>query len=61
MNDYIINKLKEANFSNNEAEIYTALVGLGQTSAGNIIKQTNLHRSVVYETLEKLINKKNSF
>ncbi|MFH1192102.1 MAG: helix-turn-helix domain-containing protein [bacterium] len=58
MNSAIINKLTQLNLSNNEAEVYTALVGLGQTSAGNIIKQTNLHRSVVYETLEKLISKK---
>lgn len=58
MNNTIINKLKQINLSQNEAEVYSALVGLGQTSAGNIIKQTHLHRSVVYETLEKLINKK---
>ncbi|MFC1615270.1 TrmB family transcriptional regulator [Patescibacteria group bacterium] len=58
MNTSIINKLKQINLSENEAKVYTSLVGLGQTSAGNIIKQTHLHRSVVYETLEKLINKK---
>ena len=34
---------------------------IGQTSAGKIIERTNLHRSVVYETLRKLIDKKMVF
>lgn len=42
----------------NEAKVYSALLGIGQTSAGEIIKTTLLHRSVVYEILEKLITRK---
>lgn len=38
--------------------MYTALLEIGQTSAGEIIKKTGLHRSVVYETLDKLIARK---
>jgi len=34
------------------------LLQIGQTSAGEIIRQTKLHRSVVYETLDKLIDRK---
>lgn len=61
MNTTIINKLIKINLSENEAKVYTSLIELGQTSAGDIIKQTRLHRSVVYETLDKLINKKLAF
>ena len=45
-------------FSANESKIYSTLLELGQTSAGPIILKTKLHRSVVYETLEKLIDRK---
>jgi len=61
MNNNIINKLIQINLSQNEAKVYASLAEIGQTSAGNIIKQTRLHRSVVYETLDKLINKKLAF
>ncbi|MEI7792792.1 MAG: helix-turn-helix domain-containing protein [Candidatus Berkelbacteria bacterium] len=45
-------------FSNNEAEIYLAMIELGETGAGEIIKKTSLHRNIVYETLDKLVTKK---
>jgi sugar-specific transcriptional regulator TrmB len=45
-------------FSNNEAEIYLAMIELGETGAGEIIKKTSLHRNIVYETLDKLVSKK---
>ncbi|MBI2448198.1 hypothetical protein HYV44_01385 [Candidatus Microgenomates bacterium] len=54
----ILSKLEQLHLSPNEAEAYLALLEIGQTSAGAIIKKTKLHRSVVYETLEKLIDKK---
>jgi sugar-specific transcriptional regulator TrmB len=58
MNTKIFTQLQELNFSSNEAKIYGALLETGQTSAGTIIKKTRLHRSVVYETLDKLIYRK---
>lgn len=61
MNTDIISKLNQLNLSINEAKIYSVLTELNQTSAGNIIKRTQLHRSVVYETLDKLIDKKMVF
>lgn len=58
MNEQIIGQLQSLNLSLNEAKIYTALLEIGQTSAGEIIRKTGLHRSVVYETLDKLIVRK---
>ncbi|OGF21239.1 hypothetical protein A2Y83_04315 [Candidatus Falkowbacteria bacterium RBG_13_39_14] len=58
MNTKILTQLQELNFSANEAKVYSALLEAGQTSAGAIIKKTRLHRSVVYETLDKLIYRK---
>ena len=58
MKSDIISKLEQLNLSKNEAKVYTSLLEIGQTSAGNIIKKTRLHRSVVYETLDKLIERK---
>ena len=61
MNENIESQLQEIGLSHNEAAVYTALLQIGQTSAGKIIERTNLHRSVVYETLRKLIDKKMVF
>lgn len=58
MNALYLSQLQELNLSSNEAAVYLSLIEIGQTSAGEIIKKTRFHRSVVYETLEKLINKK---
>jgi len=45
-------------FSSNEADVYLAMIEIGNTGAGEIIKKTSLHRNIVYETLDKLISKK---
>ncbi|PIP27858.1 MAG: hypothetical protein COX29_04180 [Candidatus Moranbacteria bacterium CG23_combo_of_CG06-09_8_20_14_all_35_22] len=45
-------------FSDHEADIYLVLLENGHSSTGPIIKKTNLHRNIVYETLNKLVNKK---
>lgn len=58
MNQQIISSLQQLNLSLNESKVYEALLQIGQTSAGEIIKRAQLHRSVVYETLDKLIDKK---
>lgn len=57
----MIEKLEELHLSPSEAKVYVALVKLGQTSAGAIIKESNLHRSVVYESLHKLVDRKMVF
>lgn len=51
-------QLEELNLSPNEARVYLALIETGLTSAGEIIKKTRFHRSVVYETLDKLMERK---
>lgn len=58
MDTIIKSKLRELGLSKNEALVYSALLEIGRTSAGKIITETKLHRSVVYETLQKLIDKK---
>src|SRR5437762_71874 len=58
MNETLISQLTQLNLSPNEAKVYLALLEIGQTSAGEIIKKTRLHRSVVYETFDKLIARK---
>jgi sugar-specific transcriptional regulator TrmB len=37
-----------------EAKMYIALLEIGETPAGELIKKTGLHRQIVYTTLEKL-------
>lgn len=54
----IVAKLEQLNLSPNEARVYGALAEIGQTSAGEIISRTVLHRSVVYTALERLIERK---
>lgn len=58
MNQTLISQLEELNLSSNEAAVYLSLLETGQTSAGELIRKTGFHRSVVYETLDKLIDKK---
>lgn len=58
MNGQIITQLEDLHFSSSEARVYAALAELGQSPSGAIIKKTSLHRSVVYESLDKLIAKK---
>lgn len=41
-------------FTKHEAEVYLALVKHGGTGAGEVIKDTSIHRNIVYETLDKL-------
>jgi len=44
-------------FNRNEAKVYIALLRKGSASAGELIKATEFHRNIVYDNLEKLINK----
>lgn len=58
MDSPLLSQLLELNIPLNEARVYLVLLEIGQTSAGEIIKRAKLHRSVVYESLERLIDKK---
>jgi sugar-specific transcriptional regulator TrmB len=51
----IKNSLLELGFSKNEAEVYLALLELGSTQAGPLVKKTKLHRMIVYNTLDKFV------
>ncbi len=53
----IENNLKKLGFTNNEIKIYLTLVRLGKIRAGDVIKETGLQRSVVYNSLEELIER----
>lgn len=53
----MISLLVKLGLTPNEAAIYDSLLGLGITTAGRIIKKTHLHRNIVYDNLEKLIEK----
>ncbi|HLD21917.1 MAG TPA: helix-turn-helix domain-containing protein [Patescibacteria group bacterium] len=54
-------KLLQLGFSPNQASVYKALIELGQCKAAAIIKKTNLHRNIVYEALEVLVEKHLAF
>ena len=49
--------LKEAGLNDREIEIYLALLRLGLVLVSTLSKETGLHRSNIYDTLEKLQDK----
>ncbi|MFA6887949.1 MAG: helix-turn-helix domain-containing protein [Candidatus Woesearchaeota archaeon] len=49
--------LEEIGLTKNEIKIYLALLELGLTSTGKIIKKTGIHTSKVYDGLERLADK----
>ena len=49
--------LQDLNLTKNEIKIYTALLNLGSVPAGRITHETGLHRSRVYEGLNRLVEK----
>jgi len=51
------NELIQLGLTENEAEVYSAILDIGSTNAGAIIKKTKLHRNIVYDNLDKLIDK----
>jgi sugar-specific transcriptional regulator TrmB len=55
----MINKelFKEIGFTDAETKIYLALLALGTSSAGLILKKTNLQNSVLHSNLHRLIEK----
>jgi len=49
--------LQELGFTKNEVKIYSALLNLGSVTAGRITFESGLHRSRVYEGLNRLLEK----
>ncbi len=49
--------LEQIGLTHGEAEVYEALVELGESTAGTIIKKANIASSKVYDVLHKLIQK----
>lgn len=52
-----IEVLEECGLSGAEAKVYLALIELGSTLAGPIIKKTTLHRGTTYQILQRLKEK----
>lgn len=52
-----IERLITLGFRQNEAKVYLALVKYQRSDANTIIKETKLHKKLVYENIEKLIDK----
>ncbi len=50
-----IKELERIGLNLNEAKIYVALLELGQAQAGDISKKTQINRTTVYDSLERLI------
>ncbi|OGY44274.1 MAG: hypothetical protein A2729_04200 [Candidatus Buchananbacteria bacterium RIFCSPHIGHO2_01_FULL_39_14] len=50
-------KLQELGLTHNEALTYQALLGIGETKTGAIVKKTGMHRVLIYDALESLIKK----
>lgn len=53
----ITNILKDIGFTDGESKVYLALLKLGESKVGPIIKSSNISRSKVYDILDKLISK----
>jgi sugar-specific transcriptional regulator TrmB len=53
----MIEKLKEAGLTENESKIYLALLEIGPANAGLISRKSGLHRRVVYDSLDMLVQK----
>jgi HTH-type transcriptional regulator, sugar sensing transcriptional regulator len=49
--------LTKIGLTNNEVKIYLNLLEMGSTPAGDVIKKSGLHRTAVYDILERLIEK----
>jgi len=50
-------ELMELGFNRNEAKVYASLIKFGNADASQIIKDTKFHKNIVYDNLEKLIDK----
>ncbi len=53
----LIEELTELGLTKNEAKVYLALLELGPSTTGPLIKKSKLYRVMVYDTLEHLLQK----
>ncbi len=53
----VLTILEDIGLTRNEIKVYLALLSLGSTTSGPLIKQTGLHTSKVYDSLERLSEK----
>ena len=51
------NALKDAGLTDGEAKVYLALLELGSSTTGPIIHKSKIAKSIVYQILEKLMQK----
>lgn len=58
MKNALQNTLLELGFTTNNAAVYLAIVEFGPCNAGPIVKATNLHRNIVYNSIQHLIVRK---
>ena len=49
--------LEKLGLSKNEAKVYLALLGLGASSVGKIADEARIHRTNVYDAIERLLEK----
>jgi sugar-specific transcriptional regulator TrmB len=52
-----IRQLEELGLTHNEAKTYLALLEVGETKTGAIVKKTGMHRVLIYDALASLIRK----
>src|SRR3989339_331921 len=50
--------LLQLQFTSNQADVYIALLELGQTKIGPLLQKTGFHRNIVYTALAELIKRK---
>ncbi|MBI4450671.1 hypothetical protein HY642_01735 [Candidatus Woesearchaeota archaeon] len=53
----MIEELQELGLSRREAQAYVALLELGSSKVGNIVKQTGIPSSKIYEILDRLVKR----
>ncbi len=53
----MLEELQKLGLSKYESEVYLALLKLGESNAKPILEETRLHRQIVYDALDKLIEK----
>ncbi len=49
--------LEKLGLNKNEAIVFIALINLGESTGGELIKKTSFHRNIIYDNLDKLLDK----
>ena len=52
-----IKLLEEIGLANSEIKVYTTLLKTGEIKVGELIKELSLHRSRIYEAINRLTDK----